>query len=136
MTPLWKKLNLTTQTGVTILNEPASFAPQSQALNIPLSTTMAAGGSEFLLAFVTKRAEIADIAAQMGSIEGDPVLWFAYPKASSKKYTCDFNRDNGWEPLAELGLRPVRQVAIDSDWSALRFRLKVLVQAKPGSQFN
>jgi hypothetical protein len=35
---------------------------------------------------------------------------------------CDFNRDTGWQPLGKYDLEPVRQVAIDEDWSALRFR--------------
>ena len=43
-------------------------------------------------------------------------------KGSSKRYTCDFNRDTGWHVLGEAGFEPVRQVAIDEDWSALRFR--------------
>ena len=46
----------------------------------------------------------------------------AYPKGSSKRLTCDFNRDTGWSPLRAVGFGPVRQVAIDEDWSALRFR--------------
>jgi hypothetical protein len=50
------------------------------------------------------------------------VLWFAYPKGSSKKYTCEFNRDSGWKVIRSLGFDSVRQVAIDEDWSALRFR--------------
>ena len=53
---------------------------------------------------------------------GDPILWFAYPKASSRRYACDFNRDSGWDVLRGLGFDSVRQVAIDEDWSALRFR--------------
>jgi hypothetical protein len=46
----------------------------------------------------------------------------AYPKGTSKKYKCEFNRDTGWSALGEFGLEGVRQVAIDEDWSALRFR--------------
>jgi hypothetical protein len=52
----------------------------------------------------------------------DAVLWFAYPKKSSKRYKSDISRDEGWAPLGELGFEGVRQVAIDEDWSALRFR--------------
>ena len=48
-------------------------------------------------------------------------LWFAYPKGSSKKFHCEFNRDTGWSVLRGLGFDTVRQVAIDADWSALRF---------------
>lgn len=55
-------------------------------------------------------------------MEGDGVLWFAYPKGTSKRYKCDFNRDNGWEILGQYGFEPVRMIAIDEYWSALRFR--------------
>ena len=53
---------------------------------------------------------------------GDAVLWFAYPKGTSKRYTCDFHRDEGWDVLRGSGFDSVRQVAIHEDWSALRFR--------------
>jgi len=49
-------------------------------------------------------------------------LWFAYPQGTSKRYTCEFNRDTGWSALRSAGFDTVRQVAIDEDWSALRFR--------------
>jgi len=26
----------------------------------------------------------------------DAIVWFTYPKGTSKKYKCDFNRDTGW----------------------------------------
>jgi hypothetical protein len=35
----------------------------------------------------------------------------------------DINRDSIWPIAAQHGLRPVRQIAIDDDWSALRFQL-------------
>ncbi len=34
----------------------------------------------------------------------------------------NISRDSGWQPLGDLGYEGVRQVAIDDDWSALRFR--------------
>ena len=55
-------------------------------------------------------------------LAADPIVWLAYPKASSKKYTCAFNRDTGFEILGKYGFEGVRLVAIDEDWSALRFR--------------
>lgn len=54
--------------------------------------------------------------------KNDEVVWLAYPKLSSKKYTCEFNRDTGWQALGDIGFEGVRMVAIDEDWSALRFR--------------
>ena len=56
------------------------------------------------------------------SAEGDAIVWIAYPKKTSKQYRCEFNRDSGWTLMGEAGFEPVRQVAIDEDWSALRFR--------------
>jgi hypothetical protein len=77
----------------------------------------------FSLAFVTRQAELNRIALKItAKAKGDALLWFAYPKGSSKKYKCDFNRDSGWAVLGEAGFEAVRQVAIDEDWSALRFR--------------
>jgi hypothetical protein len=55
-------------------------------------------------------------------VEGDGVVWFVYPKSTSKRYKCEFNRDNGWLAVGEKGFEGVRMVAVDDDWSALRFR--------------
>ena len=51
------------------------------------------------------------------------VLWFAYPKKSSKLYRSDINRDAGWDVLGKFGFEPVRQIALNEHWSALRFRV-------------
>ena len=61
--------------------------------------------------------------------EGDALLWFAYPKGTSKKYKCDFNRDGGWRSVRAPGFNSVRQIAIDEDWPALRFRRSEYVKA-------
>ena len=45
-------------------------------------------------------------------------FWVAYPKANR----TDINRDTLWPILAEYGLRPITQIAVDDVWSALRFR--------------
>lgn len=78
---------------------------------------------EFAISFVTEQKKIEEIAKAMApKWSEDPVIWFCYPKGTSKKYKCDFNRDRGWESLGKYKLEPVRQVAVDDDWSALRFR--------------
>ncbi len=53
--------------------------------------------------------------AQLGRPD---VFWVAYPKANR----ADINRDSLWPILAEYGMRPIGQVAVDEVWSALRFR--------------
>ena len=56
------------------------------------------------------------------------------PKGSSKKYRSQIDRDHGWDVLGSEGFEPVRMVAIDEDWSALRFRrksfIKVMIRPK------
>jgi hypothetical protein len=52
--------------------------------------------------------------------EGDAIVWFAYPKGTSKKYKSQIDRDNGWNMLGHEGFEPVRMVAIDEDWSDSR----------------
>ncbi|MFC1408537.1 hypothetical protein ACEZCY_04490 [Streptacidiphilus sp. N1-12] len=78
--------------------------------------------ADAIVAFVRSRADLsADAAA--AAIEGarlDKLAWIAYPKAG--QLGTDLNRDRLCEELADKGVRPVRQIAIDEVWSALRFR--------------
>jgi hypothetical protein len=125
MAGVFDKLNLKGQTEILALNAPLSFEAELATLQ---GVTVARDAGEvdaitFSLAFVTKQADVDAIAAIVAAkAKGDPVIWFAYPKGSSKRYRCEFNRDTGWAKLGEAGFEAVRQVAIDEDWSALRFR--------------
>ena len=125
MTPLFKKLNLGSHTSILLLNAPDSFESEIAALE---GVTVIRDPSQlslipFLLSFVQTLAEVEMIAASLPPTSlGDVVVWFAYPKGSSKRYRCEFNRDTGWEAVREEGFDSVRQVAIDEDWTALRFR--------------
>ena len=137
MSAIFKKLNLKDQKEILVLNPPSSFEPELAALtDVTIQQDIKSlKNIEFSLVFVTKQAEVDSLASAIAQrSEGDAILWFAYPKASSKKYTCEFNRDTGWDALGELGFEAVRQVAVDADWSALRFRrvefIKILTRAK------
>jgi hypothetical protein len=75
------------------------------------------------LCFVKSEAEVKKLGAAIAKqLEEDAVFWMAYPKKSSKKYAATVSRDNGWNHLGDLGFEGVAMVAIDEDWSALRFR--------------
>lgn len=52
---------------------------------------------------------------------------WAYPKKELKKYNVDIDRDNE-QVIGDLGYEPVRMVAIDEDWSAVRFRKASLIK--------
>lgn len=132
MTPLFKKLNLKAQTKILVVNAPPSFEPELMALaDVAVQRQVEAVDTiAFALAFVTQQAEVDGLAQAIApKLPGDGLLWFAYPKASSKQYRCEFNRDTGWAELGKLGFEPVRQVAIDGDWSALRFRRVEYIKA-------
>jgi hypothetical protein len=119
------KLNLKDQKDIVIENAPASFESQIASLKgVTVRRSMAdAKQVEFSLTFATKQKEVDSLARTVGrKAAGDAIVWIAYPKKSSKKYTCEFNRDSGWPSMGEAGFEPVRMVAIDEDWSALRFR--------------
>ncbi len=71
------------------------------------------------IVFAENAASLRDILAEQSHALTHPsVLWVAYPKANR----ADINRDSLWPILAEYGMRPVSQVALDEVWSALRFR--------------
>jgi hypothetical protein len=123
MTPLFKKLNLGKHEVVHVLNAPASFEAELGALSGVTVKRTLSGGTEFALAFVIAQAELDSVSSKLArAAKGDAVLWMAYPKGTSKKYKCEFNRDSGWKVLRREGFDSVRMVAIDEDWSALRFR--------------
>ena len=132
MTPLFKKLNFKNQAGILAVNTPESF--QSELAAMAGSATIYRDESDvsaidFVIVFVTRQNEIDDSIRKIyPKLEGDAVLWYCYPKGTSKKYKCDFNRDRGWDELGKFNLEGVRQVAIDEDWSALRFRKTMYIR--------
>jgi hypothetical protein len=77
----------------------------------------------FVLCFVRRFAEIERLSERIAAaVPGDGLVWFAYPKKSSPHYHPEVGRDSSWQPLGDVGFEGVRQVAIDDEWSALRFR--------------
>lgn len=123
---VFKKLNFKDQQQLYILNAPASFKPVMDEMKdfTTIKTSLSTAKTiSFVLAFVSKQKEVDDVTKKVTPLmESDGIIWFAYPKGTSKKYTCEFNRDTGWNELGSRGYEGVRMVAIDEDWSALRFR--------------
>jgi hypothetical protein len=133
-TALWGKLNLKDDQEIVVVNAPKSFAAALQGLSPRRVRQSLSGAKEitFALIFVDKKRELDKVsAAVVARAKGDAVLWFAYPKGTSKKFACDFNRDTGWDVLRASGFDTVRQVAIDEDWSALRFRRTEFINHRP-----
>ena len=133
MPSVFAKLNLKDQSQLLIVAAPSSFEPEIQALAgvSIIRDARKAKSIDFAVVFVTTRAKV-DAAVKLiaPKAAGDVVLWFAYPKGTSKRYRSEINRDTGWESLKSDGFETVRLVAIDEDWSALRFRRKAYVGGK------
>jgi hypothetical protein len=133
MGSVFEKLNLGSRQEMVVLEAPESFKPELAKLPVItihhyLESVAEAG---FWLAFVTRKSEVEKLAPLIAKrAKGDAVVWFAYPKGTSKKYTCDFNRDTGWAALRKLGFDSVRSVAIDEDWTGIRFRRKEFIKSR------
>jgi len=125
MPPIFDKLNLKHERELLVCNAPLSFEPHLAALaDVTVHRSASACQTVgFALVFETRQAELDAMCATLcAKAEGDATLWIAFPKQSSRRYRCEFGRDTGWHVLAGLGYEPVRMVAIDDDWCALRFR--------------
>jgi hypothetical protein len=133
MATLYEKLNLKDHREILVLHAPESFQPELARMPVltlhrHLESVQQIG---FSLAFVTRQTEVDALAPQIASrAQGDATVWFAYPKGTSKKYKCDFNRDTGWDALKAAGFDTVRAIAIDEDWTALRFRRKEYIKSR------
>ena len=136
MTKLFDKLNLKDHREILVVNAPASF--ESELTALAGVTVLRDPGKvqtvRFALVFATVQTEVDRLAKLLSAkAEGDALRWFAYPKRTSKMYKCDFNRDTGWSVLKSAGFDTVRAVAIDEDWSALRFRRVEFIKSASGA---
>ncbi len=133
MATLSEKLLLKDHSEILVLNAPESIEPELARLPVASIHRSLKGLREvrFSLAFVTRQDEVDALVPQLAArAKGDATLWFAYPKGTSKKFKCDFNRDTGWSALKAAGFETVRSIAIDENWTGLRFRRKEYIKAR------
>lgn len=126
MDDILKKLKYGEQNRIAVLNAPEEFRDRISGLlpDVQIDTEINARYLyDFMIAFTPGSTEVKKIGpACIHNLSDDGKLWMAYPKGALKKNITDINRDRGWETVEETGFRRVSQVAIDKDWSALRFR--------------
>jgi hypothetical protein len=96
----------------------AIVAPDNLKLGLPEANIKAA---DALLVFVITETQLRHYFADLlSAAAAGKLTWVAYPKA--KQLDTDLNRDRIRELANQNGLDPVRQIAIDDTWSALRFK--------------
>jgi hypothetical protein len=114
--------------GGVVLNAPEEI--ERELTSAGLTNRLGDGKSEFTILFIRSRAEAEQLfCPTVEGIEHDSLLWLAYPKGGSSIET-DVNRDKLWDLLRPTGYRPVAQVSIDKDWSAIRFRPEEMVKSR------
>jgi hypothetical protein len=136
-TPLFNKLNLGTHDEIAVFGAPESFEAELKQLKgiKILRDPKKPREVKFGLAFAVTQSQLDRMSSILAAASsGDAVIWFAYPKGTSKRYKCEFNRDTGWQVIRDAGFESVRQVAIDEDWSALRFRRQEYVKSAPAAR--
>jgi hypothetical protein len=112
---LARKLNLKDGMKVRVVGKPAGVDLGD------VVTTFGKADADAVLVFVKTRAEVdAKGAPVVAAARADQLAWFAYPKAA--QLGTDLSRDVLVRHLEPRGVQPVRQIALDDVWSAMRFR--------------
>jgi len=121
-TPLAQRLQIKSGKLI-VLNAPKGYAEVlTTELNHLTVSTRASGQAEAVLLFVNSLAEVAERTPKaIKVVKPDGMLWIAYAKGTSKVKT-DVNRDKLWVAVQPIGWQPVRQIALDDVWSAMRFK--------------
>lgn len=111
---LAKKLNLKPGMKIHVIDKPVDV----DLGQLPLSDS---ADAEAMMVFVRRTADVDDRGGPVvDAARNDRIAWVAYPKAG--QLGTDLNRDLLWRHMLGKGVEAVRQVAIDSVWSAVRFR--------------
>ena len=132
MDQLFTKLNYKDGQTMVVLHPPVVFEQHLKTIspeNLVINEFTPDQQIEFIILFSEKKEEVKKLLQSIvPCLKGDAVFWLAYPKGTSKKIHCDFNRDTSWEMCKPYQMLPVRQIAVDDDWSALRFRKKEYIK--------
>jgi hypothetical protein len=126
MKKLVEKLNYKGQERIAVINADENFTVSlsKELINVSIDKEIDPRYPySFIIIFVRNISEIESISPlALHNLMADGVLWFCYPKKTSKNFKSDITRDHGWKSLNDSGLHGIRMVTVDDDWSALRFR--------------
>ncbi len=125
LNPIIKKLQWKNQAeAVLVLSAPKEYETVMADFEGEVHQKPENNSYPFIQVFGTSNQMIRDLAiGAVPRLEEDGLLWLCYPKKSSKMYKgSDCSRETVAKLLGYAGFEPVRQVAIDEDWSALRLR--------------
>lgn len=120
---LAKKMKLKPRSRAAVVDAPDGYldelgpVPEGAVLSDRLE-----GPHDWIQVFVTNKAELDSAApAAIDALALDGLLWFAFPKGSSRIQT-DLTRDQGWESVLAADLKWVGLISVNDIWSAFGMR--------------
>ena len=119
-----EKLQLKEEKNVLIQGLPSSIEKQFVKLSFAKNVTplLKSKKIDFALVFAINQKQLKDILVDvLPALQKDAKMWIAYPKVTSK-IVSDLSRDADWECITKMGFETVRAIALDTIWTALRFK--------------
>ena len=119
-----EKLQIKDERNFLIQGLPSSIEKPFAKMNYAKSVTplLRIKKIDFALIFAVNLKQLAGILLDVvPALQENAKFWVAYPKLTSKIYS-DLCRDYDWSLITNEGFECVCQVAIDSVWTAIRFK--------------
>lgn len=126
-----KKLRLLLDHSVAVLNAPAGFSAQLQPGPKAVATELRPNETfDAVLLFVNNADELRRLGPRaIHASRPNGLLWISYPKGGPASGSTDLPATPWWvqrdvlgEITSETGYKPVSFVAVDDNWTALRFK--------------
>ncbi|HEX2680975.1 MAG TPA: hypothetical protein VHQ03_06745, partial [Candidatus Dormibacteraeota bacterium] len=129
--PLAKKLRLTAEHAVAVLNAPEGYMVMFTPGPAGIHTTLAQGQDyDAVILFVKDADELRRLGPPaIRACKPNGLLWISYPKGGKTTKATDLPATPWWvqrDVLGEVtsvkGYKPVSFVSVDETWTALRFK--------------
>ena len=122
MNEVLKKLGLSKKNPILIINAPEEYKKIMREIKSEIHNQVSTK-YEFIQIFEDNLSEAhKKVKVVISALKDGGLLWFCYPKGSSKKYHSDINRNKAMEIFGPYNFESVFQISIDNDWTAMRFR--------------
>ena len=96
-------------------------AAQEKSIGVKTKRAEAAKADVVLFFASNQKSLDAKLPKLLKQIAPTAILWIGYPKLTSP-LADDLSRDALREQAPDFGLDTISQIAVDEDWSALRFK--------------
>lgn len=117
-TPIAERLQVKRDRTLALVDAPGAIDAAIGAFRVRTDVATA----HVVLLFAADRAALdAAIPKLLPELKADVILWIAYPKLTSP-LAADLSRDILHQAMPAMGLDACSQIALDADWSAMRFK--------------